>query len=86
MKEYYDIGLQHLLDEVEYIKQMKGYDKWTVSTWSKRLLPGEIRKNGSEADKERLPPESYHNKKHSVKRTMSQSNRRVARLRRITTD
>ena len=83
---YYDIGLQHLLDEVEYIKQMKGYDKWTVSTWSKRLLPGEIRKNGSEADKERLPPESYHNKKHSVKRTMSQSNRRVARLRRITTD
>ena len=86
VQKYYNISMKHVLSEVEYIKAMRGHMDWPITTWSKRLLPSEIKANGTPADIAWLPAPTRLNQKHrGEKRKMTQSNQRAAKLRRITT-
>ena len=51
-------GLEKIKDKAEYTFQQKGHMKWTLSTWSRKLHPTEIEKNGTERDKSRLTKKS----------------------------
>jgi hypothetical protein len=78
--ETYEIGMNHVLSEVEYIK--KKIKLWTITTWSKNVHYSTVMIYGTVCDKGRLPPANQFNRPHSgPKRRMKQSNSRQASIR-----
>lgn len=51
---------------------------WKVSTWFRKTRPSEVRKNGTEEDKAKLPPAGKLNNPHSRKRSFEVPSRRKA--------
>ena len=49
---------------------------YTLSTWSFKIKPSEVRKKGTEEDIALLPPATAYNKSHSTKRTVNAGKRR----------
>ena len=66
--DYFNKGLAFVHSQVEYIKKINNWEKWCVTTWSRNVNFQMIQQKGTEADRQRLPPETRHNKKHPVKR------------------
>ena len=58
LDQLYRQGLKKIEDKAEYTFQQQGHMKWTLSTWSRKLHPTEIEKNGTERDKSRLTKKS----------------------------
>ena len=71
--DYYNKALVFVHLQVEYIKNVNNWEKWCVTTWNRNINYHKIQQRGTEADKERLPPETRHNKKHTVKRSRRQT-------------
>ena len=66
---FFNIGLQYVHSQVEYIKlNGKDSDKWSVTTWSRNINYRIIEYNGTEEDIARLGPARDRNKRHSRKR------------------
>ena len=65
--DYYNKALVFVHSQVEYIKNVNNWEKWCVTTWNRNINYHKIQQRGTEADIERLPPETRHNKKHTVK-------------------
>ena len=51
---------------------------WKVSTWFRKTRPSEVRKNGTDEDKAKLPPAGKLNNPHSRKRSFEVPSRRKA--------
>jgi hypothetical protein len=66
IKAFYDKGIAHVLNQVEYIKALNSVS-WTVTTWSGRVSFKQIMEKGTEADKSRLPDETRYNQPHRQK-------------------
>ena len=80
--ETYEIGMNHVLWEVEYIKEKRNFKLWTITTWSKNVHYSTVMKYSTVCDKGRLPPANQFNRPHSgPKRRMKQSNSRQASIR-----
>ena len=79
----YKTGKIHVLNTVEYIKQMNRSDSWRVATWSQRVKRNSIMKNGTQADKDRLPPPTRWNSRHTAKRTFTKGNSATAKRARV---
>ena len=77
----FEIGLNFVLSQVSYIKKTKNHRSWTITTWSKKITYSSIIKNGTNEDKEKLPPVTRFNSPHQGKRKMKQSNSRQAAIR-----
>ena len=78
----YEMGLDHVLNEVEYLREKNNSRAWSITTWSKNVHFSSIIKNGTTSDKERLPVATRFNKSHSgPKRKMRQSNSSQASMR-----
>ena len=52
-----------------WTKQLN-HETWTVGTWSTKTLPNQIRRHGTDKDKESLPPPTHRNQPHREKRTL----------------
>ena len=48
----YDMGAQHVLSEVSYIKNTKKWRTWTITHMTKKLGKREVEKHGTNEDKE----------------------------------
>jgi len=78
---YYSKGLAHVHSQVEYTKnKVTNWEKWSVTTWNKNINNNKILLNGSQADIDRLLPETHYNKRHKEKRKFKNSRQNNANV------
>ncbi len=65
----YTRGTLFLKENYSYIftRSSDVLSKYTIGTWSKKIKPSEVRKNGTEQDKQRLSEPTAYNKKRKQK-------------------
>ena len=64
LEESYDRGMDHVLNEIEYLRGISRRVTWKVATWSAQIKRSSIEKYGTKEDKDRLPEPTQYNNKH----------------------
>jgi len=68
LKRLFDEGIKYLISQYSYISN-RGYQKWSVTTWSRQMLFSSIMKHGTEEEKVRATGKKNRwNRPHGTKR------------------
>ena len=64
----YELGTEYLKTRVSYVfaNEKHNHNDWTIATWAKYLNRSMILKNGTDLDKQLLPPATYLNRPRTV--------------------
>ncbi|KAL7541385.1 hypothetical protein ACHAXR_011858 [Thalassiosira sp. AJA248-18] len=74
LKQTFDVAMNHLRFRFSFLftpANEDQFEKWKLSTWSKRTQRAYVLQHGTDSDKQQLPPATKRNRKHKEQRSFS---------------